>query len=830
VSEIAVASAPPRAIRAIARGSTLNFVGLIIAGALGFVLTVVITRGLGGSGAGVFFSAAGVFTILANVTELGADTGAVRFVSRLRAQGRSADIKPLLLAAVVPAALAGIVAAIVCLAFAGPFAEVFAKDRPDDVAAFLRLIAPFLPFATVASVAIAATRGFGTMKPFVAIESVGKPALKPLLIAVVAAGGLTTAEVAVAWGAPEAVACAAALVVAGRLVLARPTPTTESTTEQRARPVGELAREFWRFSATRGVAAAFQVSVLWFDVLLLGRYRPSADVGIYGAASRMVTMGTFALQAIRLAIAPQIAALLARDDRAEAQTVYQTATWWLMAVSWPLFLTLAVFAPLVLGIFGPGYSRGDVALVILSLAMLVNLGTGNVTVVLLMGGKSSWNLVNTAVALTLNVVLNLVLMPRFGMEGAAVAWAVSIVVDNLLALIEVRVFLGMRPFGSGYLPVAAAAVGCVGGGAILARALLGPTALGLLVSVLVGAPLYVAVLWQLRGPLHLDAFLASLRGGRDGENGDGEGRRGGPAGSPDGPPRRSGGVSTPTVVKAAGRSALRAAGTATADLRPPPDFLVIGTKRGGTTSLSSYLMAHPSVTPLFPARIAPKGVRYFDEHPDRSVRWYRSHFATALSRGPALRPRKLAGESTANYLFHPLAAERAATAAPDAKIVVLVRDPVDRAWSHWRERTRRGNETLSFEEALMVEDDRLSEPVRRIADDPAYGTDVANIAYRAQGRYADLLPAWLERFGDRVLVLVSEDMYTDPAGTYASVLTFLGLPHHDLGTYRAFNYHPPREGFDPATRAELEAFFEPHNRRLETLLGRDLPWSHRRSS
>jgi hypothetical protein len=117
--------------------------------------------------------------------------------------------------------------------------------------------------------------------------------------------------------------------------------------------------------------------------------------------------------------------------------------------------------------------------------------------------------------------------------------------------------------------------------------------------------------------------------------------------------------------------------------------------------------------------------------------------------------------------------------------------------------------------------------MRRASEDPRFGTDAANVAYRAQGLYADLLPAWLDRFGDDVLVLVSEEMYRDPAGIYEAVLTFLGLPPHDLGTYRALNYHPPREGFDASTRADLEAFFEPHNIRLESLLGRELPWSHR---
>ena len=514
MSEPSAAAAPPRELRTLARGGTLNTVGFAIAGLLGFVLTVVVTREVGSSGAGVFFSAIAVFTILTQVAKLGADTGIVRFVSAYLARGQVRDVAPAIRIAVVPAALGGLVAAIVAIGLAGPTAAVFARDRTDDVADLLRLLGPYLPFATVSVVVLAATRAY-SMRPFVAIESVGKPALKPALIVALGVGGLTTGELALGWGLPEALGCAAAVVALVALVRGTPVPPDAPA----PRPIRELASEFWRFAAPRGLAAAFQVSVFWVDVLLLGRYRPSSEVGAYAAASRVAMVGTFALQAIRIAIAPTISALLARDERAEAQTVYQTATWWLIALSWPVFLGLAIFAPFVLSIFGPGFGIGATSLTILAIAMLVNLGTGNVTVVLLMGGKSSWNLVNTAVAVTTNVSLNLLLIPRFGMEGAAVAWAVTIVVENVMALVEVWVFLGMRPFGPGYLPVTTAALVCVGGVALVARALFGPDGAGFVVAVVVAVPLYGAVLWRLRERLHLDLFLAALRRSGGGDDG-----------------------------------------------------------------------------------------------------------------------------------------------------------------------------------------------------------------------------------------------------------------------------------------------------------------------
>jgi hypothetical protein len=243
--------------------------------------------------------------------------------------------------------------------------------------------------------------------------------------------------------------------------------------------------------------------------------------------------------------------------------------------------------------------------------------------------------------------------------------------------------------------------------------------------------------------------------------------------------------------------------------------MVIGTKRGGTTSLAAYLYEHPRVLPPVPARLAPKGVRAFDEHPERGGLWYRSHFPTFLRRGPARAPRAVAAESTANYFFHAEQAARAAALAPNARAIVSLRDPVERAWSHWRERTRRGSETLSFEDALDAEAERLAGlPVG----------ERANIAYRAQGCYAEFLPAWRDAFGDRLLVLFAEELYADPPATYARVLAFAGLEPHELARYEAWNYQPSTQPMDPETRASLRAFYEPFDERLEALVGRPVPW------
>ena len=177
-------------------------------------------------------------------------------------------------------------------------------------------------------------------------------------------------------------------------------------------------------------------------------------------------------------------------------------------------------------------------------------------------------------------------------------------------------------------------------------------------------------------------------------------------------------------------------GERTSDQRPLPDFLVIGTKRGGTTSLWRYLIQHPLVPRLFPAWNT-KTSHYFEDNFHRGEAWYRSHFPTARQRAALERrhgaPPK-AGEAAPFYMFHPLGSSRVATVMPGARIVVLLRDPVERAYSHWKERRTEGVEPLGFAEALAAEESRTAGERERLITDPTYVSNAYDwYSYRARG-------------------------------------------------------------------------------------------------
>jgi len=269
-------------------------------------------------------------------------------------------------------------------------------------------------------------------------------------------------------------------------------------------------------------------------------------------------------------------------------------------------------------------------------------------------------------------------------------------------------------------------------------------------------------------------------------------------------------------------------GERTSDRRPLPDFLVIGTKRGGTTSLWRYLAQHPLVPRLFPAWNT-KTSHYFEENWARGEAWYRSHFPTVRQRAALERkhgaPPK-AGEAAPLYMFHPLAAGRVAELMPQARMIVLLRDPVERAYSHWKERRTEGKEPLEFAAALAAEDSRTAGERARLSADPSYVSEAFDwYSYRARGRYLEHLEPWLDHFDrSQLLFVASETLYREPAATYARTLEFIGLPPHELPSYDVFNDRPSK-GMEETIRAELAQYFKPHNAALEERLGMTFSWT-----
>jgi hypothetical protein len=259
-----------------------------------------------------------------------------------------------------------------------------------------------------------------------------------------------------------------------------------------------------------------------------------------------------------------------------------------------------------------------------------------------------------------------------------------------------------------------------------------------------------------------------------------------------------------------------------APLKLTPDIMIVGAQRCGTTSMFKALVQHPDVARPF----LRKGVHYFDKNYDRGFDWYVGHFPTAVSSRLRRRGRSVHTiESSPYYMFHPLAPGRIARDLEGARLVVMLRDPVTRAYSAHSHELARGFEDLAFEEALEAEPERLRGERERMVEDPTYQSrSWQHHAYVTRGEYIDQLLGLEKLFGrDRICVVDSQAFFEDPAPVFSEVLDTLGLAsRHDV----RFEKHNARsrDPLPPALRRRLDDHFTTYDERLEEWWGRTPSW------
>lgn len=498
-------------LSSLARGGSWNLLGSAGGALLSMALVVVVARGMGAAEGGALFEVIALYNIAVVMATLGADTGLVRLTASARGGESGRTLGQALLVALVPVGLVGTGLGIAGYLAAGTIGHHLGGEaHAGAVTDMVEGLAPFVPIGAMGLALLGATRGYGTMLPTVFAERLGRPALQLAVVAGALAGGAAAVTVAVGWAVGVVLSAEVAAWTLSRLWSRRRAAIGTDERFDRSPPTLEIARSFWAFTLPRAFAAMFRVGVLWLDVLLVGILISSEAAGIYTVATRLLQVGFLAVEAIGQAVEPMFSRLIAHGTTARVQALYQVSTGWLIALTWPLFLTLWVFAPTLLGWFGPEYVGAADVVAILALSALVGSGCGPVDILLVMAGKSMWSFRNAAVSFGLNVVLNLALIPVWGLEGAALAWAVSRVVGNVLPLLQIRRLLGIHPVGRGWIAAAAASVVGVGAVAVATRWAVGTSTDVLIAHALFAGVAYVALVWRWRTQLDLTAFTAAV--------------------------------------------------------------------------------------------------------------------------------------------------------------------------------------------------------------------------------------------------------------------------------------------------------------------------------
>lgn len=418
-----------------ARGGGLNLVGSAFSQAVMLGSLVVLARRAGRDDVGLYTQAYAFLSILNLLAMSGFRAGLTRFVAVHRVDGDVAAVR-----GTVRLGLGVTVSFALCFAavlhLAAPWLARSAFDDPRLLAP-LRYVAWTLPFATVMESALAATQGFKTMKPFALIALIFEPGARLVLtwIAVDTGRGLRGAMIALL--VSHAVGAALAVGALRRLLgRSRPRPTYQP-------------RELFAFSTASWLASLASTGLLWADTIILGLYRSSADVGVYNAATRMVMLATFVMAPINASFAPRIADLYRRAEASTLRRTYGVATSWILRLSLPAFVLVIVFPDDLLGLFGRGFAVGASVTVVLAAGKLIDAATGPCGLMLNMSGRPVISMVDNLAVLILNIALNVWLIPRHGILGSAIAWAISLAIVNVTRVLQVWRYMGMLPFDVG---------------------------------------------------------------------------------------------------------------------------------------------------------------------------------------------------------------------------------------------------------------------------------------------------------------------------------------------------------------------------------------------
>ncbi|WP_246090296.1 lipopolysaccharide biosynthesis protein [Nonomuraea deserti] len=397
----------------VGRRGVAGVTGAVFSALAQFALVVVVTRAFTAAEAGAFFTVTALALMAAGIARLDAGNGLIYFIARAKTydyRGISGYIRAALLPSVVAACAAG------------------ALLYPH-----LGLPAAAIPLMAAGDVLLAATRGFGAMRPTVALDGVLVPGCQLALVTAVALAGAVW-WLPVAWAAPYALLpVLAATTLRGR---APRTPYLPGT-----------GRDLWRYTAPRSVAGAIQAVFQRVDIVIVAALGGPAQAAVYTAATRFKVVGQLANQGLAQAVQARLVRALAEGERARAAELYQTATVWLVLMTWPVWLGYAALAPWLLRLFGPSYGQAAPVALVLAGTMMVATACGMVDVVLTAAGHTGASLLNLLAAIACTVTLDLALIPAHGALGAVIGWSGGVLVKNLLPLWQLHRRYGLHPFG-----------------------------------------------------------------------------------------------------------------------------------------------------------------------------------------------------------------------------------------------------------------------------------------------------------------------------------------------------------------------------------------------
>ena len=431
----------------VATGGGINLLGSVTRAGFTFIYAVFLAAFLDPARVGLFFLGFTILTLLGTAATLGLDTGVLRFTALHYGEGNRLHVRGTMVGAIAVAVPAGLMAGIALFATSGWLAnDLFSKP---DLAPVLKFFSFSIPLFVIAKIFNSGTQGLRHMQYQVYSRDLGEQIAKIVLsLALLFAGLGLMGVVGANFGA---------LVIATLLSIVFFQKLEPMFGRGLRRKYEE--RRLLLYSAPLALSALLALLLIWTDTLFLGYFRPSEDVGTYVVAMRLAKVGAIFLVSFNTMFAPFASDFFNRGERERLERLLQSVTKWIIGLSFPLFAGLALFPTQVLSIFGVSYTIGAGALVILAIGQMIDSAAGPVAHLLMMCDRPRLMLANNLLVFLTNVGLCLILIPRYGIIGAAMTSAITVVLFNLGVMTVSFFLLKLQPFSLGYMKV-------VGSGAV----------------------------------------------------------------------------------------------------------------------------------------------------------------------------------------------------------------------------------------------------------------------------------------------------------------------------------------------------------------------------
>ena len=419
----------------IAKGAGIVLLGLILGFGFKYVFQILIARNLGPRLFGLFVLGDGIFKVSVMIAQIGLPYAIVRYVALFQGQNDDRHTKGIIISAIRLSVISSLVLTLLIIIFSKTIAEnIFHNIELTNV---LRIFALAIPITILTTMFVHSTQGFKIMKYKVIVREIIEPLGRLILVVIMfylsfkLYGVLFASLLSLIFGM---------LLSFHYLKKAFP-----QITRKKVQPIYDT-KKILSFSWPLFFAQFFGHVLLWTDVFLLGLFRSAGEVGIYGAAQKTALIGTIMIGAFNAIFGPIISDLYNRKELRNLNNYFKIVTKWIFTLNFPIFLIFIFFARLILGIFGSQYIHGTTCLIILCLGWLIHSSVGPVFQMNIMTGRPKLNLINTSSMFLLNIILNILLIPKYGIIGAALATSISIGLASTIAILQVYYFLKMHPY------------------------------------------------------------------------------------------------------------------------------------------------------------------------------------------------------------------------------------------------------------------------------------------------------------------------------------------------------------------------------------------------